>query len=218
MSRGSTSFWSHVLRAVAFLPMNAAAATLALRASQRTTTDPRIRRALRFIGIAYGCVFVANMTAFYWKYEQNGNPLADWTNVLYFGFYGLGLAGLLAMPLARRVQNEYWKFILDAGTVVVGGGLAIWYLVIIPSSTYQLDGFWGTFWALAYPIASMLLLLGVVTAFMRRPAQTNSGTPAMLLAGLLLYLVSDLSTDITLLQFGWGSTNWTDVITCSPTS
>jgi len=145
MSQGSTSFWSHVLRAVAFLPMNAAAASLALRASKRTTTDPRIRRALRFIGIAYSCVFVANMTAFYWKYEQNGNPLADWTNILYFGFYGLALAGLLAMPLARRVRNEYWKFILDAGTVVVGGGVAIWFLVIIPSSSYQLDGFWGTF-------------------------------------------------------------------------
>ena len=212
MSRSETGVWVHVLRAVAFLPMNAAAATLAFRASQRTSTDPRIRRALRLIGIAYTCVFVGNVTAFYSKYYQNGNPLADWTNILYFGFYSFGLAGLLSMPLARRVRNEYWKFMLDAGTVIVGGGLAIWYLVIVPSSTYELDGFWGTFWALAYPIASLLLLLGVVTAFMRRPAQTNSGTPAMLLAGLLLYLASDLSTDITLLKFGWGSTNWTDVI------
>ena len=102
IGRANTSFWSHVLRALAFLPMNAAAATLALRASKRTTTDPRIRRALHFIGIAYCCVFVGNCMAFYSKYEQNGNPLADWTNVLYFGFYGLALAGLLAMPLARR--------------------------------------------------------------------------------------------------------------------
>jgi diguanylate cyclase (GGDEF)-like protein/PAS domain S-box-containing protein len=212
MSRAQTSLWAQIVRALAFLPMNAAVATLAFRASQRSSTDPRIRRALRFIGIAFTCVFVGNVTAFYSKYEQNGNPLADWTNVLYFGFYSFGLAGLLSMPLARRVRNEYWKFMVDAGTVIVGGGLAIWYLVIIPSGTYQLDGFWGTFWSLAYPIASMLLLLGVVTAFMRRPAQTNSGTPAMLLAGLLLYLLSDLCTDITLLQFGWGRTNWTDLI------
>jgi len=212
MSQSHTSIWSHMLRAVAFLPMNAAASVLAFRASKRTSTDPRIRRALHFIGIAYACVFVGNMTAFYSKYEQNGNPLADWTNILYFGLYSFVLTALLTMPLARRVQNEFWKFILDAGTVVVGGGLGIWYLVVIPSSTYQLDGFWGTFWALAYPIASLLLLLGVVTAFLRRPVQTNSGTPALLLTGLLLYLVSDLSTDITLLQFGWGSTNWTDVV------
>ena len=212
MSRSQTALWSHVLRALAFLPMNAVAAMLAFRASSRVDIDPRIRRALRLLGTGFCFVLIGNLTAFYSKYELNGNPLADWTNVLYFGFYSFGLAGLLSMPLARRVQNEYWKFMLDASTVIVGGGLAIWYLVIIPSSTYQLDGFWGTFWSLAYPIASMLLLLGVVTAFMRRPAQTNSGTPAMLLAGLLLYLVSDLCTDITLLQFGWGSTNWTDVI------
>jgi len=212
MSVSKTGFWVHILRGVAFLPMNAAAAALAFRASQRTSTDPRIRRALHLIGIAFTCVFAGNVTAFYSKYEQNGNPLADWTNVLYFGFYSFGLAALLSMPLARRVRNEYWKFMIDAGTVIVGGGLAVWYLVIIPSSTYELDGFWGTFWSLAYPIASMLLMLGVVTAFMRRPAQTNSGTPAMLLAGLVLYLVSDLCTDVTLLQHGWGSTNWTDVI------
>jgi diguanylate cyclase (GGDEF)-like protein/PAS domain S-box-containing protein len=212
MSRSQTALWSHVLRALAFLPMNAGAAMLAFRASLRVDIDPRIRRALRLLGFAFCFVLVGNITAFYLKFEQNGNPLADWTNVLYFGFYSFCLAALLSMPLARRVRNEYWKFMLDAGTVIVGGGLAIWYLVIIPSSTYELDGFWGTFWSLAYPIASMLLLLGVVTAFMRRPAQTNAGTPAMLLAGLVLYLVSDLCTDITLLQFGWGSTNWTDVI------
>src|SRR4051812_5738687 len=88
MSHTGTSFWSHVLRAVAFLPMNAAAATLAFRASLRTSTDQRIRRALRFIGIAYTCVLAGNITAFYLKFVQNGNPLADWTNVLYFGLYG----------------------------------------------------------------------------------------------------------------------------------
>ena len=174
-----------MLRAVAFLPMNAAAATLALRASQRTDhRSAHPPRAAPHRHRVHLRVRRATSTAFYSKYEQNGNPLADWTNILYFGFYAFGLAALLSMPLARRVQNEYWKFMLNAGTVIVGGGLAIWYLVIIPSSTYQLDGFWGTFWALAYPIASMLLLLGVVTAFMRRPAQTNSGTPAMLLDGI----------------------------------
>ncbi|MDQ2767931.1 MAG: EAL domain-containing protein, partial [Gemmatimonadota bacterium] len=212
MSRSQTSLWSHVLRALAFLPMNGAAAALALRASRRLDTDPRIRRALGFIAMAFGSVLLGNVTAFYWKFEQNGNPLAAWTNVPYFGLYVFGLAGLLSLPLARRMQNEYWKFMLDAGTVIVSGGLAIWYLVILPSSTFQLDGFWGTFFALAYPIASLLLLLGVVTVFMRRPAQVNPGASALLLAGLLLYLISDLASDLTILQFGWGSANWTDFV------
>ena len=90
------------------------------------------------------------------------------------------------------MQNEYWKFMLDSGTVIVSGGLAIWYLVILPSSTYELDGFWGTFFALAYPLASLLLLLGVVTVFMRRPAQVQSR--GLLAAAHRALAVSDLGS------------------------
>jgi PAS domain S-box-containing protein len=209
LARDST--WGHVMRAVAFIPMNAGTAVLALRASTRQDTDPRIRRALLFIGLAFASVLLGNVTAFHLKFERDGNPLEAWTNFFYFGLYVLGLAGLLSLPLARRVQNEFWKFLLDAGTVVVGGGIAIWYLVIVPTRTYELGGFWGTFFALAYPIASLLLLLGVVTAFMRRPAQTNPGTSALLLTGLLVYLLCDLANDLTILQVGWGGVSYTDV-------
>ena len=211
MSVAHDSTWAHVLRAVAFIPMNAGAAVLALRASMRSDTDARIRRALRFIGLAFASVLLGNVTAFHLKFEQNGNPLEAWTNFFYFGLYVLGLFGLLSLPLARRVHNEFWKFLLDAGTVVVAGGIAIWYLVIVPTRTYELGGFWGTFFALAYPIASLLLLLGVVTAFLRRPAQTNPGASQLLLTGLVVYLLCDLANDLTILQVGWGGVSYTDV-------
>ncbi len=210
MSVARDSTWSHVLRAVAFIPLNAGAAVLALRASRRPETDARIRRALLLIGLAYASVLLGNVSAFRIKFMENGNPLSAWTNVLYFGLYVLGLAGLLSFPLARRVSNEYRKFLLDAATVVVAGGLAIWYLVIIPTRTYELDGVSGTFFALAYPIASMLLLLGVVTVFLRRPSQEFPGASTVLLAGLVIYLLSDLANDLTILQEGWGKVTWTD--------
>ncbi|MEP7087285.1 MAG: GGDEF domain-containing protein, partial [Gemmatimonadota bacterium] len=210
MSIARDSTWSHVLRAVAFVPMNAGAAVLALRASRRVDTDARIRRALLFIGLAFTSVLLGNVTAFHLKFMENGNPLSAWTNILYFGLYVLGLAGLLSFPLARRVSNEYRKFLLDAATVIVAGGLAIWYLVIIPTRTYELDGFWGTFFGLAYPIASMLLLLGVVTVFLRRPSQQFPGASTVLLTGLVIYLLSDLANDLTILQEGWGKVSWTD--------
>jgi len=210
MSVAQDSTWAHVLRALAFLPMNAGAAVLALRASRRLDTDPRIRRALFFIGLAFTSVLLGNVTAFHLKFMENGNPLSGWTNVLFFGLYVMGLAGLLSFPLARRVSNEYRKFLLDAATVIVAGGLAIWYLVIIPTGTYALDGFWGTFFGLAYPIASMLLLLGVVTVFLRRPTQQFAGASTVLLTGLVIYLLSDLANDLTILQEGWGKVTWTD--------
>ena len=210
MSVARDSTWAHVLRAVAFIPMNFGAAVLALRASRRPDTDARIRRALLFIGLAFTSVLLGNVTAFHLKFMENGNPLSAWTNILYFGLYVLGLAGLLSFPLARRVSNEYRKFLLDAGTVIIAGGLAIWYLVIIPTRTYELDGFSGTFFGLAYPIASMLLLLGVVTVFLRRPTQESGAASTVLLAGLVIYLLSDLANDLTILQEGWGKVTWTD--------
>jgi len=202
--------WAHVLRAVAFIPMNAVAATLAFRASLRPGTDARIRKALRYLGFAFTSVILGNATAFYLKFIENGNPLSAWTNILYFGMYVMGLAGWLSFPLSRRVSNEYRKFLLDAVTVVVAGGLAIWYLVIIPTRTYELDGVSGTFFGLAYPIASMLLLLGVVTVFLRRPTQQSPGASTLLLGGFLLYIFSDLANDLTILQQGWGKVSWTD--------
>ncbi|MEO6208985.1 MAG: EAL domain-containing protein [Gemmatimonadaceae bacterium] len=210
MSVARDSTWAHVLRAVAFLPMNAGAAVLAIRASRRADTDPRIRRALLFIGLAFTSVLLGNVTAFHLKFMENGNPLSAWTNVFYFGLYVLGLTGLLSFPLASRSNDEYRKFLLDAATVIVAGGLGIWYLVIIPTRTFELDGVLGTFFALAYPIASMLLLLGVVTVFLRRPTQVHAGASTTLLAGLLLYLLSDIASDLTILQNGWGRVSWTD--------
>ena len=78
MSVARDSTVAHVLRAVAFIPMNAGAAVLALRASMRSDTDARIRRALRFIGLAFASVLLGNVTAFHLKFEQNGNPLEAW--------------------------------------------------------------------------------------------------------------------------------------------
>jgi diguanylate cyclase (GGDEF)-like protein/PAS domain S-box-containing protein len=203
--------WWHVLKAVSFLPMNAGATVLALRASRRTGTDPRIRRALLLLGLAFGCVLIGNTVAFYERFVRENNPLVAWTNVLYFGLYVLGLAGLLSFPLARRANNEYRKFLLDAGAVIVAGGLADWYLIIVPSNQHELGGIWGTIWALAYPICSLLLLLGVVTTILRRPTQRNAAASKLLLAGMVLYLLSDLANDLTILEYGWGGVSYTDV-------
>src|SRR3978361_471766 len=104
MSVARDATWSHVLRAVAFVPMNSGAAVLALRASRRTDTDPRIRRALFFIGLAFTSVLLGNLTPLL-VFMGNGNPLSAWTNILYFGLYVLGLAGGIAFPPARRVSD-----------------------------------------------------------------------------------------------------------------
>ena len=46
----------------------------------------------------------------------------------------LMLAALLSFPLARRIRLERWKFVLDAAMVLVGGGVAIWYFTVRPTT------------------------------------------------------------------------------------
>ena len=54
-----------VVARLAFLPINTATATLALRAAAHSI-DPRIRRALRFLGAAYLCVLLGNTCRSTW--------------------------------------------------------------------------------------------------------------------------------------------------------
>jgi diguanylate cyclase (GGDEF)-like protein/PAS domain S-box-containing protein len=209
--RATSTLWA-VVHGLSFLPMNFGAAALALRASVRADTDPRIRRALRFFALAFGSVLLGNMSSFYIRFFQNANPLTEWTtNLIYFATYPLALIALLSFPLARRVHNEYRKFLLDAGTVIVAGGLAIWYLVILPTRAYELGGVSDRIIALLYPVASLLLLLGVVTVILRRPLQTFPGSARLLLTGMVLYFLSDLANDLTVLKMGWGTVSWTDI-------
>ena len=204
--------WSHVLKAVSFLPMNAGATVLALRASRRTDTDPRIRRALFLLGLAFGCVLLGNSVAFYEKFVRENNPLTAWTNVLYFGLYGLGLAALLSFPLARRAHNEYRKFLLDAGTVVVAGGLADLvprHRPIEPARARRHSGARSGRWRIrSVPCCCS-------SASSRRScagrSSANAAASNVLLAGMVLYLVSDLANDLTILENGWGGVSYTDV-------
>ncbi len=212
MSTVHSATWWQLVHAASFTPMNLGAAVLAWRASRRADTDPRIRRALRLFALAFGSVLIGNMSSLYVRFFLNANPLTEWaTNIAFLALYPLALIALLSFPLARRVHNEYRKFLLDAGTVVVAGGLAIWYLVILPMGTYELGGLSGTIIALVYPVASLLLLLGVVTVVLRRPLQTYPETAGLFLAGMFVYFLSDLANDLTTLRVGWGNISWTDV-------
>ncbi|HXY32225.1 MAG TPA: EAL domain-containing protein [Gemmatimonadaceae bacterium] len=197
------SMLRNIIAKLAVLPFNAGCAALALRAASRPTTDHRIRRTLKCFGAGFLCVLIGNIIAFYVGFVRNDDPLVSWINVIYFAFYFLALAGLLSLPLARRVHNEYWKFFLDASTVVLGGGIAIWYLVIRPTEQTMPESTSGLIIALAYPVCSLLLILGVVTVLLRRPSESHRTAARLLIAGLGIYLASDLINDIAVLQVGF---------------
>ena len=101
------------------------------------------------------------------------NPPVSWADPFYLSDSLLTLVALLSFPLARRTRLERWKFVLDAAMVLVGGGVAIWYFSVRPTAASQESSIVVTLLAFAYPLVSMLVLLGVTTVLLRRPIDGN---------------------------------------------
>ncbi len=89
------------------------------------------------------------------------NPPVSWADLFYLTDSVLILAALLSFPLARRTRLERWKFVLDAAMVLVGGAVVIWYFSIRPTAgATENSSLVITLLAFAYPLISMLVLLG----------------------------------------------------------
>ena len=205
-------FATHVIARLVFLPLNAATALLAWRASRRHAGSPRTRRALRLITYAFVCVLAGNIVSFYVGMIMDGDPGVSWINVFYYPFYLLLLVGLLSFPLTRRSEHENRKFLLDAAAVLVGGGTAIWFFVVRPTTEANHLGALASAIALAYPLGDILLLTGLTTFLMRRPADSRGGARGWFLIGVAAYAVSDLANDLEFLNVGWFGLTSTDVV------
>ena len=205
------SFYGGLITRLAFLPLNAATASLAWRASIRAGADQRTRNALRFISTAFFCVLAGNVVSFYIGAIGGGDPGNSWINVLYFPFYPLLLFGLVCFPFARRGEHEYRKLLLDAAAVLTGGGFAIWYMVLMPTMRAEHLSPVGSAIALAYPLGDLLIMVGLTTYILRRPAAARGGSRTLLVGGLLTYALCDLANDLIFLEAGWFGLKWTDM-------
>jgi diguanylate cyclase (GGDEF)-like protein/PAS domain S-box-containing protein len=212
MSHVGSFTMRQVTARLAFIPLNVGTAVLAFRAATRSNTDARIRRALGLFGISFALLGFSNAALFYIGVVRDGDPLNSWVNVVALSYYVVALVAFLSLPLARRIQHEYWKFVLDAAVVMLAGGLANWYFVLRPSSGWDTGGTVGKLIALAYPLLSLLLLYGVATVLLRRPSDSRRWAPGLLIGGFALYLLLDLENDIVVQNVGYFAIGWTDFL------
>jgi|GEM_PF-133031 len=197
---------------IAFMPMNVIAAIVAFEAARRSI-DQRLWRALRWIAIGWLAILVGNIARYIFTQALR---LGDWqtswwVNAPFLMSYVLFIVGLLSFPLARRARMERRKFFFDATTVLLGGGVAIYHLVLVPTAFTADRSGAMTFYDLAYPLGDILLLAGLTTVLLRRRADGRRAAPAMLLGGLLFYTLSDLANDLVLQQVGYLGVAWTDI-------
>jgi diguanylate cyclase (GGDEF)-like protein/PAS domain S-box-containing protein len=197
---------------VAFMPLNVAVVVLNALASRSPVLDPRVRRALAMLAIGSGMVFIGNTISVFYLTVLHTNPTVTWADPFYLTDSLFTLAALLTFPLARRTRLERWKFGLDAAMVLVGGGVAIWYFSVRPTAAVEETGAVVTAFAYAYPLASMLLLLGITTVLLRKPVDGNRLAFGLLVSGVLVSIIADLTFTLLTLMVGGRTAAWTDAV------
>jgi diguanylate cyclase (GGDEF)-like protein/PAS domain S-box-containing protein len=196
---------------VAFIPMNVLAASVMFLGSARTT-DRRLRRALALLALTWVMLLLGNACKFVFVqiHPRVDWSAAWWVNLPFLAAYPVCVVALLSFPLARRARLERRKFFFDAITVLLGGGIAIWHLVLVPTAIAP--SALASIYDLAFPLGDLLLLTGLTTVLLRRRHDGRSSAPSLLFGGLLLYTLSDLTNDLVLQQVGFRGVAWTDVV------
>jgi diguanylate cyclase (GGDEF)-like protein/PAS domain S-box-containing protein len=197
---------------VAFMPFNLGVATLFALGSRNQNLDPGVRHALRLLALGGLMVFTGNAISAWYVLWLHQNPTVSWADPFYLTDSLLTLGALLSFPLARRTRLERWKFVLDAAMVLVGGGVAIWFFSVRTAAASQESSLVVTLLAYAYPLVSMLVLLGVTTVLLRRPIDGNRLAFALLVTGVAVGVVGDLTFNLVQLEVGGRSASWADVV------
>ena len=208
---GSAEF-RDLLGNVAFMPLNVGVSVLFALASRNEILDPGVRRALRLLATGAAMVFIGNTISVWYVEVLHQNPPVSWADPFYLSDSLLTLTALLAFPLARRTRLERWKFVLDAAMVLVGGGVAIWYFSVRVTAASHESSLVVTLLAFAYPLVSMLVLLGVTTVLLRRPIDGNRLAFGLLVIGVSVGVVADLTFNLVQLQTGERSASWADAV------
>jgi diguanylate cyclase (GGDEF)-like protein/PAS domain S-box-containing protein len=194
---------------LAFLPFGAAAAALCYRASTHSALDEATRRAWRILAAAFCAYFLGDLLWLYYENIAETAPFPSFADLGYLAFYPLALWGLISFPCQPRSRGENLKLWLDLATVLLGGGMVIWYLVLRPTANSD-DTFLLTSLSLAYPVGDLVLLFGIAAVMLRRPEESSRHALAIVGSGFLLWVIADVIFGYLSLNDAYSTGHWVD--------
>src|SRR2546426_7604978 len=103
------------------------------------------------------------------------------------------MLGLMTFPFAPRSKASQTKFWLDAGTVLLGAWMVIWYFVLGPTALAEHADRLSALLASAYPIGDLVLVFGAAALLLRQPESGNRHVLGMLAAGIASFFVADVA-------------------------
>ena len=197
---------------LANLPFELAGAVSALAAARHPALSQRTRRAWLFVGLAMLADGAGNVMWLVYENVFGLRPEASWADVVYICYYPLMMAGLLTFPMARRSRGELAKFWLDAGTVMLAGGIVIWHVIFAPALRAEHAGAIATLLSIAYPVGDLALLYGSAAVLLRMAHGNSRGAVRLLaLAGVLFFLGDIVYGYQVLRDDSYTSGTWVDI-------
>jgi diguanylate cyclase (GGDEF)-like protein/PAS domain S-box-containing protein len=205
---------SERLRAVAseavFIPISALLTLLFFFAGRRDETSVAMRRALWCLSAASALSAAGNVVTFHAVLTRQQATPGSLADLFFILGYPLTMTAFLSIPVGQR-RMDRWKLLCDAGMVLSFAGLALWYFVLRPIAAATASPGALAF-ALLYPLADVLLLVGVVTIVLRRPVDDHRGAIVWLGVSTALLVMSDLVFNLEILQTGQRARVGTDAL------
>ncbi|MEO7713419.1 MAG: sensor domain-containing diguanylate cyclase [Gemmatimonadaceae bacterium] len=194
---------------VVFLPLSAAVALVFLLAARRSDARAPMRRALRLLAASSATVCAGNLVTTYGVMGY-GSSVPGLAHVFFLAAYPLTLAAYLSIPVGQRGMDR-WKLACDAGMVLSGAGVALWYFVVRPIAGESAA--LGTIvLPLLYPLADLLMLVGITTVALRRPLDDHRGAIVWLGVSGALVVFADLAFSLVTMVDGHRSAFATDLL------
>jgi diguanylate cyclase (GGDEF)-like protein/PAS domain S-box-containing protein len=200
-----------VINDLATLPVWLAAGVLTWRASTHAALPASARRAWRLLALANFVYWAGDVMWLYFEVWQQTQPFPSLADAGYLLYYPLALWGLVRFPAAARTRAERSRFWLDAGTVLLGGAIVVWYAVLRPIAAAAHESPLATVLSVAYPVGDLVLLLASAAVLMREPEAGSRRALALLAAGVALGAVTDLAYGVQQLDGSFASGGWLDV-------
>jgi diguanylate cyclase (GGDEF)-like protein len=144
------------------------------------------------MGLAFFSWCVGDSIWFWFESIRGVEPFPSIADAGYLCFYPLLLWGLLSLPGAPRAPLDRLKVWLDAGIVLLGGTMVVWYLVIQPTVADHESHLLNRVLAVAYPVGDLVVVFGIAVLLLRRPAPGSRAALHWLVAGVSLFVVADV--------------------------
>lgn len=156
----------------------------------RPGTGRRLRQSWVLIAMAYLSYAIGEAIWFEYESVLHISPFPSSADYFYLLYYPLLLVGILSFPFAPTERDETILMWLDIAIVLGSASMVSWFFLVAPLWSAGLAG-WELIISIAYPVADLLALSGVVALLQRDVERVQRVVMLFLALGILLMTIPD---------------------------